>query len=346
MSGSQEKRSAQAELQAPAPGPGGLAREQVSEIQRARIVYAMVEVAAERGVANATVARVVARSGVSRRTFYELFEDREDCFLAAFDDAVDRIAAVVVPAYEQPSKWRERIRAGLTALLQALDYDPGMERLVVVESLGAGARALERRSRVLAQLIAAIDEGRLEARRSGGPPPLTAEGLAGAVLSVVHARMLADDRRPLVELAGPLMSMIVLPYLGPAASARELARPVPAKRTIAVRSFADPFAQLGMRVTYRTIRVLMAVAGSPGSSNRALADMAGIADQGQISKLLARLERLGLLRNDGPDGFAGMPKAWTLTARGEQLARAVREHVGASGGSAAGARPRGGRARN
>ena len=68
-----------------AVGRGG-----VAEIQRARMITALVEVAGERGAGGVTVAHIVARSGVSRRTFYELFDDREDCFLAAFDQAVER----------------------------------------------------------------------------------------------------------------------------------------------------------------------------------------------------------------------------------------------------------------
>jgi AcrR family transcriptional regulator len=105
-------------------------REHVSDIQRARMLAAMVEVASERGAVNVTVAHVVARSGVSRRTFYEIFQDREDCFLAAFDDGIVRIANEVIPAYEAAGRtqrahsWREKIRAGLTALLQILDDEP------------------------------------------------------------------------------------------------------------------------------------------------------------------------------------------------------------------------------
>ena len=69
------------------------------EVQRARILAAMIEVASERGASEVTVSRVVARSGVSRRTFYDQFEDREDCLLAAFDQALEWILAVVGPAY-------------------------------------------------------------------------------------------------------------------------------------------------------------------------------------------------------------------------------------------------------
>jgi AcrR family transcriptional regulator len=81
------------------PVVDGLPREHVSEIQRVRILLAMVEVAAERGAGAASVAHIVARAGVSRRTFYDLFEDREDCFLAAFDEVIARASAPVLKAY-------------------------------------------------------------------------------------------------------------------------------------------------------------------------------------------------------------------------------------------------------
>jgi AcrR family transcriptional regulator len=307
----------------PRPARNGLGREQVAEIQRARMLAAMVDVVAERGAANVTVARVVARSGVSRRTFYELFSDREDCFLAAFDQAVQRIASVVVPAYEQPSKWREQMRAGLCALLQVLDDEPGMGRLVIVEVLGAGPVALERRRRVLAQIITIVDEGRREGKRGDGPPPLTAEGVLGGVFSLVHSRLLEGKGGPLVELLNPLMGMIVLPYLGSAAARRELDRPVPKASNKSRRNGPDPLRELGMRLTYRTVRVLMAVAANPGSSNRAVGDGAGIKDQGQISKLLARLKRLGLIENDGAGRPPGGPNAWRLTERGGEVREAL-----------------------
>jgi len=307
------------------PGRNGLAREQVSDIQRARMLAAMVEEVAERGAGNVTVAHVVARSGVSRRTFYELFSGREDCFLAAFDDAVTRIASEVIPAYEQPGRWRERMRAALTALLEVLDDDPGMGRLVIVEVLGAGPKALERRRRVLAQVITIVDEGRREGKRSDGPPPLTADGVLGGVFSLIHSRLLEGKDGSLVGLVNPLMSMIVLPYLGQAAARRELDRPVPKAPARPRPVNGDPLRDLGMRLTYRTVRVLMAVAANPGSSNRAVADGAGIKDQGQISKLLARLQGLGLIENTGEGSARGGPNAWRLTEKGRGVEDAITE---------------------
>ncbi len=178
------------------------------------------------------------------------------------------------------------------------------------------------------------------------PPPLTAEGVVGAVFSIVHARILTRDAAagpdaaargkaaargeagaggavPLTALLGELMGVIVLPYLGPAAAQKELHKPAP-PLSMKTRSRRDPLEGLDMRLTYRTVRVLMAIADRPGASNRALAEGSGISDQGQISKLLARLDTLGLAHNVGSGQPKGAPNAWRLTARGEEVEGAIR----------------------
>lgn len=304
----------------------GISVEGVVEIQRARLLAAMTDVVRERGPANATVAYVVERAGVSRRTFYELFEDSEDCFLAAFDDGIARASRRVREAYDPTAKWAVRIRGALIALLDFLDVERGVGWLLIVGSLGAGSRALEHRRRVLALTIAVIDEGRTEARSARELSALTAEGLVGAVFSVIHGRMVEDRDRPLVELANPLMSMIVTPYLGPAAARRELERPVPKNAPRPPVVSGDPLRGLPMRITYRTVRVLIALAERPGSSNRQLGEAAGIGDQGQTSKLLGRLHRLGLVENHGPGHRSGESNNWTLTPRGQEIEQAVAAH--------------------
>jgi AcrR family transcriptional regulator len=291
----------------------------VAELQRARMLTAMVQEISERGGANVSVAHVVARSGVSRRTFYEIFDDCEDCFLAAFDEALKGVAAVVVPAYEQSGSWRAKTRAALAALLESLEFDPARGRLLIVESLAAGPGALGRRRNVLAQIIPIIEQGNTEGKAGTDPPPLIAEGVVGGVLSVLHARLVECNPGNLVDLAGPLMGMIVLPYLGAVAARREIERPIPkrAMRRPVVRT--DPLQDLPMRLTYRTMRVLTSVAEHPGSSNRAIDASAGIGDQGQASKLLARLHRLGLIENQGGDPARGEPNAWVLTTTGKEV---------------------------
>jgi AcrR family transcriptional regulator len=120
----------------------GLGRGQVSEIQRARILSGMFDVVCERGAGDVTVAHVVERSGVSRRTFYEQFDDREECFLAAFEQAVAYASERVLPPYEIEGRWHERVRAALIALLGFLDDEPAIARLLIVESLAGGAKPL------------------------------------------------------------------------------------------------------------------------------------------------------------------------------------------------------------
>lgn len=315
-------------------------RERVTEIQRTRILAAMVELSGELGPANVTVGHVVERAGISRRTFYELYRDRETCFLGALDDGLARASRHVAETYDPGLNWVERIRLALTGLLSFLDAEPGVGRLLIVGSLGAGAPALERRRPVLAQMISLVDEGGLEAKGGAALPPLTAEGIVGGVMSVLHARLLDDGRDSVVPpsadrakagllgLTGSLMSMIVLPYLGPAAARRELDRPAPQRPEPTAVVPADPLRDVGMRLTYRTVRVLAAVAANPGASNREIGFAADMQDQGQISKLLTRLAKLGLIEN-GPAGLArGAPNAWVLTAKGREIEQAIGQGAG------------------
>jgi AcrR family transcriptional regulator/DNA-binding MarR family transcriptional regulator len=309
------------------PGPGGLPRGQVTEIQRGRMLAAAVDAVDEVGYAGMTVAQVISRARVSRKTFYDVFADREDCFLAALDQALEQGRTLLSEEYAGQQSWSEGIRAALARLLSQMDAEPALTRLVVVEALAAGDRVLERRAEAFAELAAAIDRGRAEPDACD-PPEVTAEGVVGAVFAVLHARVLESDGTPLSGLLGQLMSIIVLPYLGAEAAERELERPAPEPvRTPSRKSSgrrSDPLEGLKMRLTYRTVRVLMVIAERPNASNREIAERSGIADQGQISKLLNRLARLELVENTGDGQEKGAANAWHLTARGQAVERATR----------------------
>jgi len=313
-------------------GQGGRPRDHVLEVQRRRILSAMARVAGEQGVAGATVAHVVARAGVSRRTFYDLFEDRQECFLAAFDEAVERTALKVGAAYRAEVKWVDGVRAGLLELLAFMEGEPELARLCVVEALAAGPDVLDRRRELLGALAAVVDGGRLKAPK--GPPPLTAEGVVGAVFSVIHARLTApgvpdgEEARQLTGLLGSLMGIVVLPYLGSAAAARELERPAPEGWSERHPGAGSPnlLEGLEIRLTYRTLRVLTVIAEQPGASNRDIAVHSGVADQGQISKLLNRLQRLALIENSGAGQPKGASNSWQLTPRGGAIQRTIAPH--------------------
>lgn len=318
----------------------------VAEMQRRRLLLAFVEVLTEQGLEDASVGRICKRAGVSRRTFYELFDDRDECFLATFDAAIERLARPVIAAYVEEGGWRERIRGALIVLLGQLDAEPDLARMCIVETLKAGPIVAERRAAVLSALVAAVEQGRAEARRGNEPPPLAGQGVVGGVLSVVHARLLdcpsvPEGRRTgeapssnasprshgdsprLVDLFGALMAMIVHPYLGSAAARRELERPAPKATGPSNGSLKDPFKGLSIRFTYRTARVLATIAAESGASNRLIAECSGISDEGQMSRLLTRLQRAGLIENRGDGRAKGEPNAWLLTERGDAVHAAL-----------------------
>jgi AcrR family transcriptional regulator len=318
-------------LRNPVSRPHGGGR-YVSELQRTRILDAAFALVAEQGYRRMAARKVAERAGVSPKTFYDLFTDREDCFLAAFDLAVDECAAVARVAYEGESDWSARIRAGLGALLHFLDGEPGLCRLVFVEALGAGPRVLERRAQLLARLESVIDGGRTGVKGAGELPPLTAAGIVGATFSVIHGQLVERPTEPLGVLLNALMATIVLPYRGRKAAAQELARATsqagPRLRPADKSRFSGPAGRTSgsradFRLTVRTHAVLAAVAGHPGVSNREVSDLVHVADQGQISRLMARLDEQGLVENAGGQ-IQGVAKAWRLTPRGEEVVQANR----------------------
>ncbi len=302
----------------------------VIEMQRRRLLSATVELAYEGGVQAQTVATICERAGLSRKTFYDIFEGREECLLATFNDAVEQAAVVVEQALAVERSWCEQVRTALAALLLFFDREPGIARLLVVEALSSGPQTLQARKRALERIIMFVDEGRVEAKAGSGLPPLTAEGTVGAVFAVVHARLLEHGGSPLLELARPLTAMIVGPYLGVVAARKELKRPTASLAatvsnlpTNAPNLPSDPFKDLPIRFTYRTARVLTSIAETPGASSKQVAQASGIADDGQASRLLTRLQHHDLIQDNGVGPTKGMPRAWTLTSRGQQILQAV-----------------------
>lgn len=312
----------------------GAVRAQVAGIQRSRLLAAATRAVEELGDTQVTVADITRRARVSRRTFYELFANRDACLAAVLDDALQSVEAELAAADIAGLSWRERLRAGLWTILEYFDREPELARVCVVQSLRGDRHMLERRAAVLARLAAVVDEGRFEGTRGQECSPFTAEGLVGAAFAVVHTRLVGNQQEPLGGLLGELMGLIVLPYLGPAAARREQARPVPvtdrrARSNSKGRDVLgrDPLAGIPMRLTYRTARVLQAIGARPGISNREVAERAGVVDAGQISKLLARLERLDLIANSGEGHTKGEPNAWALTSLGTRVADAIHTHA-------------------
>src|SRR3954452_2874119 len=138
-------------------GPHNLTRDDVLASQRQRMTTAMAAAVASKGYPAPTVGDVVAGAGVSRKTFYEHFRDKEECFLAAFDAGVEALLAAIVAAEPDGPGWEETLRARVRAYLVTLASRPEFARTFLIEVFAAGPRALERRAQVherFAQLIA------------------------------------------------------------------------------------------------------------------------------------------------------------------------------------------------
>jgi AcrR family transcriptional regulator len=221
-------------------GDHAIRREQAAamvQFQRARVLHAALTEVCERGCADTPVARIIARAGVSRTTFYELFENREDCFAALFDESVAQLTRAVAPAYETEGSWAERIRRAVAAVLAFAEAERDVSGFVLEQLTGNPYVDVDRCAAVLERVREALEGGRSSAvsrGRSGASScyaaaPLTADCVMGAALAVIKSRLRTSPYR-LAALENPLMWMIVLPYLGPAAATAELHRqsPLPA----------------------------------------------------------------------------------------------------------------------
>jgi AcrR family transcriptional regulator len=304
-----------------------LPREDVLAIQRDRLLAATIMAVADGGYARLSVGRIVERSRVSRNTFYGIFKSSADCFCAAFERLVDQGRTVAREAYEREASWRDGVRSGLAELLLLMDEQPGPAKVCVVDALAGDEGVWRSRARVFAELSSAIDGGRELVPEGRVVPSFIAQSVVAGVFGLVHAHIVDGRDEGLGALLGPLMYMIVLPYLGASEASRELdgaaccaARPRPAVSN----GLASPLEGLHIRLTYRTVQVLSVTGRYPGASNREVAAHAGVLDQGQISKLLHRLERLHLLENRGLGEAKRGANSWHLTRLGADLLRTTR----------------------
>jgi DNA-binding MarR family transcriptional regulator/AcrR family transcriptional regulator len=300
------------------------------ELQRARKLITAAEAVRKFPFEGMSDAGVNGHAGVSRQAFDDHLEGREACLLAAFDQTLTLASGRASAAYDAQEGWVDRVRAGLLALLEFFDEEPALARYCVVHSAQAGETVLVRRAEVLDRLARVLDDERAPAR--GYPPPLTAQAVASGVLGVMHGRLSKRDAGVLVELAGPLMSFIVLPFLGVDAARRELRRPVdvtpaPVRHGVALEVLQVP----GGRLNHSAVSVLRVIAAEPGLNSSEVALRASLKkDPGQVSRLLSRLARLGLIQSTRNPRSTPAAKAWRLTARGQEIEAAVRREATAA----------------
>lgn len=202
--------------------PGGrhrFSREFVTQSQRNRILDAMAHAVADKGYDNTAVADVLERAGVSRKTFYEQFADKQSCFLATYDTVFGRLLDQGVAAYDSGRTWPQRIRGGLGALLEALAAEPAYARACIVEVLAAGPVAVAHRDAALRAFQTFFDPARPEvpAHRA---PPIVAEATIGGIYEVIYRRIVTEGAQALPGLHAELTYLALAPFVGPAPAAR------------------------------------------------------------------------------------------------------------------------------
>lgn len=218
QAGGEERR----ERWRPPRGRHRLPPEVVARSQRERLLEAAVRVVAEKGYGATTVADLTKEAGISRTTFYEMFEDKEACFLAAYDNAVDALVRRITRAYEVEEDWPRRARAGLAALLDALAEEPQLARLALIDVGAAGPAAQRRYRAALQRLTPLFDEGRDFAPGGRQLPANTSRMAIGAVAGLISDELIEGRAERLPDLLSEVLFATLVPYIGPAAAAREV----------------------------------------------------------------------------------------------------------------------------
>jgi AcrR family transcriptional regulator len=208
------------------PLPGGhhgLSREQIVDSQRERLLAAIAQEVAAHGYRGTTITEVVKLASVSTRDFYELFEGKEDCFLAAFDAVRDHLDDVIATAAATETDWPYQVIAALRAALEFFAAEPDLARLCLLESAGATPTiAVRFREAVLAG-VPALAQGRAELADQDSLLPETEDAILGGIVSLATRSILAGQTENLLDLLPDFVDFALSPYLG-AERAADLAR--------------------------------------------------------------------------------------------------------------------------
>lgn len=178
-----------------------------------RIIAALAEETSEKGYQAVTVADLVRRAGVARSTFYENFNSKEDCFLAAQDRAMQEALSRVVDAAGMAEIWPQRIKAGLAAFLAYVDEEPALARTCMVEALAAGPAPLERYEESRQTFVSLFRLGRDVSPYRRDLPETLEEAIVGGVFWILYQRLAASSEA-VSGLLPELVEFALTPYMG------------------------------------------------------------------------------------------------------------------------------------
>ena len=212
------------DLQRLPPGRHSVPTDEVVRQQRERLMAGMLDATGEQGYVATSVADVLSRAGVSRRTFYEHFSDKEDCFLQGYDHVVGILADAVRSAVLAQSDWKTAVRAGLAVLLETVAAHPRFARACIVEILAVGPEGMRHRDAAMEPFQRFFDGGRAETGFDGSLPATVAETLVGGILETITARVMRGEADQVPALLDDLVYWALVPFVGPAEAAAAIGR--------------------------------------------------------------------------------------------------------------------------
>jgi AcrR family transcriptional regulator len=251
-------------------GNHGLTPEQVAESQRGRILAAMRGLVADRGYRDVPVASVIKHAGVSRKTFYELYASKEECFVAIYERESERLLTPALQAFEGSEPWVDRLRTALGVLLGTLAGDPAAARICFVEVLAAGPLALERRTKAYATLDPLFAPPVASAADAASPSRAIVAGSVGYLTETLQREIAAGRTSELPALRAQLMQTLTLPFADQAAAASE-----PAPDDADERSFVSAYGKVAAEMLARTGE---AIATDEDPATRVRAGVAALLD--------------------------------------------------------------------
>lgn len=204
-------------------GRHGLSPEFVAQNQRQRLIAGLTEALYQVGYQKTTVSLIGERASVSKSDFYKHFESKDDCFFAAYEEAIDQIRAEIVAACSkhEESEWSRRVRDGIAALLGFLARDPALASISLVEGLRAGRGVYDRYQAAVESFVPYLRRGAPEGPDGEPVPVATDEAVVGGIASLLGRRVLAGEAEQIDQLLPDVLEFALTPYLG-AAEARRI----------------------------------------------------------------------------------------------------------------------------
>jgi AcrR family transcriptional regulator len=193
----------------------GLPRSVEKLSQRERLLWSMVRATAEKGYDDVTVHDVVARAGLSRITFSEEFESKDECLFAAYDRVIDELVVYVADAFSSERDWPVRVRDGLDALLRALAAEPDVAQMAAVEFPSAGPQAHQRYRDALERFLPFLQEGREFSGRPGELPPAVELMAVGGAEVIIFDEVVGGRVSSLPAMLPEIVFAVLVPFIGP-----------------------------------------------------------------------------------------------------------------------------------